>query len=220
MWKPWTLGVVLAMKPLAAWATASISEQEQVFAERYGVPVCTFDWRSETLADQAACAGLANAGDLAAKWQLGEFLVREPSTFDAGYTLLKQAANAGFEPAQMSLGLLAYRNLSQAQEAIPWFEKAAKQHNLYAQLFLGRMYMQGIGVARDFSQARHWYLQAAQDHANDTAFYHLGLLARMDAKDYNIERAALMFAQAAEQGHAQSQEELALLYMAIQNWAP
>jgi TPR repeat protein len=52
--------------------------------------------------------------------------------------------------------------------AVPWFEKAADQGMVEAQVALADMLLAGRGTARDEQAARHWYEQAARQ-GNETA---------------------------------------------------
>ena len=48
------------------------------------------------------------------------------------------------------------------QQAMFWYWKAAAQGNPVAQYTIGYMYLKGIYVAQDTSQARAWFQKAAQ----------------------------------------------------------
>jgi TPR repeat protein len=214
MCKPLMLVLLLAMKPLAVWATQSISEQEHDFSARFQVSACVQDVDLQRMVDEATCVALAQAGDMQAQWHLGDLLIQNPSTFEEGMAWLKKAAHANFEPAQMRLGVVYYGDPSQSEQAIYWLKKAAAHQNLYAQLFLARIYKAGIGVPSSYAKARHWYLQAANQHDDESAFYYLGLLAMTDTKHYNVDRAAYWFEKASAKGHQASKKQLALLYIA------
>ena len=57
--------------------------------------------------------------------------------------------------------------------ALSKYKSAAVKNNAYAQLQIGNMYNEGLGVAQDYAEAVKWYkLAAAQGHAG--AQYNLG----------------------------------------------
>ena len=57
--------------------------------------------------------------------------------------------------------------------ALSKYKSAAVKNNAYAQLQIGNMYNEGLGVAQDYAEAVKWYkLAAAQGHAS--AQYNLG----------------------------------------------
>ena len=57
--------------------------------------------------------------------------------------------------------------------ALSKYKNAAVKNNAYAQLQIGNMYNEGLGVAQDYAEAVKWYkLAAAQGHAG--AQYNLG----------------------------------------------
>ena len=59
--------------------------------------------------------------------------------------------------------------------ALSKYKSAAVKNNAYAQLQIGNMYKEGLGVAQDYAEAVKWYkLAAAQGHAG--AQYNLGLM--------------------------------------------
>ena len=43
-----------------------------------------------------------------------------------------------------------------------WYERAAKQNSAKAQIELGMIYANGLGVTRDYHAAKDWYTLAAQ----------------------------------------------------------
>lgn len=58
-------------------------------------------------------------------------------------------------------GVNAY-NLHHYAEAFPWFQKVATEdHDPRAMSYLGYMYLNGLGVPRNYQQAMYWYQKAA-----------------------------------------------------------
>ena len=45
--------------------------------------------------------------------------------------------------------------------AAAWFDKAAAQGHMQAQLYLGEMYQKGLGVKQNDAVAKEWYAKAA-----------------------------------------------------------
>ena len=84
---------------------------------------------------------------------------------------LRREADLGDPDAQVSLGQLCFYGrdgvAQDYQQAIIWFQKAASQGDIWAQLHLGRLYETGRGVLQDFFEAIHYYeLAAAQGDLN------------------------------------------------------
>jgi hypothetical protein len=90
--------------------------------------------------------------------------------------------------------------------------KLAEQGNARAQCFLGMMYHNGEGVARNYAEAAKWFREAAERGDADAQ----GLLGVMYsdgegvAQDYA--EAAKWYRKAAEQGHAVAQFNLGFMY--------
>jgi hypothetical protein len=80
-----------------------------------------------------------------------------------------QAADAGYAPAQFSLGIMyenGYGVNKDYAQAVSWFRKAADRGYASAQFSLGVMYRYGDGVNRDYTQAVSWFRKAAaQGHS-------------------------------------------------------
>jgi TPR repeat protein len=96
--------------------------------------------------------------------------------------------------------------------ALSWLKPLAEQGHAKAQSYLGYMYENARGVARDYQAAAHWYSLAAEQ--GDTysqlslgEIYEKGLgVARDDG------RAAQWYAKAADLGDRQAQLDLATMY--------
>ncbi|MYE92424.1 MAG: sel1 repeat family protein, partial [Gemmatimonadetes bacterium] len=88
-------------------------------------------------------------------------------------------ARRGLAEAQFRLGA-AYlagdegvrRDVS---EATQWFQRAAEQDHVEAQVHLAEAYYQGVGVDRDHEEAAHWF-RAAADLGHDHAGLRLGMM--------------------------------------------
>lgn len=76
---------------------------------------------------------------------------------------LHMAADNGSAEAPLKLGDKCY-NHSKLVEAVKWYRMAAMRGSKAAQLKLGRIFMSDRfrGIARDYAEARKWYLMAAE----------------------------------------------------------
>ena len=94
------------------------------------------------------------------------------------------------------------------EEAVKWFEKAARQGHAVAQCLLGAMYEYGEGVPQSYQKAIEYYeLSARQGFAN--AEFNLGGMfytGRGVEKDWN--RTREWWTRAAEHGHERASKEL------------
>ena len=98
------------------------------------------------------------------------------------------------------------------EQAVRWFELAAKQGLAPAQFRLGAFYEKGIVVKKDFAVAREFYAAAAAK-GNAKAMHNLAVLYAEGingSADYRS--AAQWFRKAADHGIADSQYNLAILY--------
>lgn len=92
------------------------------------------------------------------------------------------------------------------------FEARAAAGDPVGQLNLGNLYAQGRGVERDFTQAAHYYRQAA-DQGVAQAQYNLGVLYQLGrGVDKDPRQTLFWFFKAAEGGHVTAQHGLAVMY--------
>lgn len=127
---------------------------------------------------------------------------------------LTPSAEAGVVLAQYHLGLLLLRR-GELHEGDGWLRKAAVSYreeaesgNRDAQFQLAEMYYVGQGLAKDVTEAVHWYgLAARQNHVE--AAFRLGNI-HCDAAEY--QEAFRWYRQAAEQGYPAAQTNLGVLY--------
>jgi len=75
--------------------------------------------------------------------------------------LLRQAADAGYAPAQARLADLLDA-AEQDVEAVAWYRKAVAQNDAHGEFGLGRMLANGEGVARDPVEALRLYRSAVE----------------------------------------------------------
>ena len=96
--------------------------------------------------------------------------------------------------------------------AAHWYEKAANQGHMHAQLSLGLLHDDGSGVPQDHAQARRWFECAAAQGSAEAQFC-LGLMYQnAEGVAQDLAMAAQWFDKAAAQGHAKSQVNLSIMY--------
>ena len=100
---------------------------------------------------------LASDGDLRAMRDLGRIYMSDSRHYDGakGSGLLTQAADGGDAQAQYLISELT--GLSDRT----WLEKAAAQGLPQAEIQLGKDYLEGYGVTRDYGAAMSWFEKAA-----------------------------------------------------------
>lgn len=123
----------------------------------------------------------------------------------------QRAAEAGFAPAMVNLGLclqLPAPPLDQAA-ALRWFRKAAEQGYAGGMVWLGFAYREGHGVPHDYHEAVQWFIKAVEAGDNHSSI-HVG---RMYAHYLSAPAQAVpWFLRAAQALHGGSFLELARLY--------
>merc|ERR1719335_1561321 len=72
-----------------------------------------------------------------------------------------KAAEQGDANAAFKLGTLC-KLKPDLPKALEWFMKAAEKGHVEAPVQLGIMYHEGCGAEQNFSEALHWYLEAAK----------------------------------------------------------
>lgn len=127
----------------------------------------------------------------------------------------RPAAEAGFAPAQLSLGY-AYdlgRGIDEDDVlAADWYKRAADQGEPRAAGNLGYLYHGGSGVPLDYEQAKHWYEIAAAK--NDViGIYGLGQLYEFgQGVEIDYVKAAEQFRLGSDLGDSYAQNDLGYLY--------
>ena len=91
----------------------------------------------------------------------------------------RRAAEQGFAPAQVRLGLIEIRKdraLTNITEGVSWLRKAADQKETFAMCMIGRQYEEGWGlVETNYTEAAQWYARTVP-YGNAFAQFHLGRL--------------------------------------------
>ena len=109
--------------------------------------------------------------------------------------------------AQNSIGVTYYDKHDYAR-AMEWFTKAAAQGFAQAQVYIGSLYNNGLGVEQDYAKAMEWYQKAA-DQGDSDAQYNIGVMYRTGLgvpKDNS--KAVEWFTKAAEQNHSDAKIQL------------
>lgn len=86
------------------------------------------------------------------------------------------AAYFGSTEAQRALGQIYEKGVERnLPKALQWYKKAAKHGDLYSQLNLGHLYLNGSEVGKDDEKAANWYYEAAKQ-GSAVAQYNTGYL--------------------------------------------
>jgi TPR repeat protein len=124
---------------------------------------------------------------------------------------LLRLAEKGDLEAQTTLGE-AYCDLEQYPEAIKWFRKAAAKDWILAQIAMGDMYYDGLGVQQNYEKAVDWYRKAAEQ-GDSEGEHSLGEMYRDGlGVTQDFAEAFIWYKRAAEKGSASAQNSLALMY--------
>ncbi|BBP00076.1 tetratricopeptide repeat protein [Sulfuriferula nivalis] len=136
--------------------------------------------------------------------------------------MVSDAAVRGSASAQVLLAVM-YKNgdggySKNEQQAAYWYEKAADQGNPYAQMALGDMYEQGLGVNQNLKVAADWREKSAK-RGNVQAQLKLGKMYLTGTGVVkNVNQAEYWLNRAAVAGDSEAQFELNKLYR-DPNWA-
>jgi len=128
-----------------------------------------------------------------------------------------RAAEEGHARASYEMGLLLKIGRKPITQDLPrsqrFFLQAAEQGDMAAQYEVARMFAQGVGVARNCTEAAVWARKAAEAGSPDAAV----LLGELNIADCggarNPQEAARWFRVAADKGLASAQFSLGVLYM-------
>ena len=131
-----------------------------------------------------------------------------------------QKASAGDSEAQYVCGSAAYvmrndvagKKDSSINQAVYWYTKSAEQGNAKAQVNLGFMYLNGIGVEKDTSKAVKLF-SLASEKDNAKAQYYLGeAYLHGDGVEKNENKSFVLLKKSAEQGEVDAQAALGFAY--------
>lgn len=129
--------------------------------------------------------------------------------------IFREEAIVAASNLQLQLGKLYYSGESvqqDYQEAANYFQHAAENGNIDAQMLLGAMYLQGKGIARNLQKAKHWFEEAAE---KDNP-YAQNNLANMylagQGTDKDLQKGRDWLEKSANNGFSQAQYNLGLIY--------
>ena len=140
---------------------------------------------------------------------------RDADRVPSAVEVLRELAEAGFAPAQLTYGFCCDKGIGRPQdhtEAHRWYIKAAEQGNAHAQWALGSMHAEGRGVPKDDAQAVAWYRKAAEQGSALGQFFLGYMHATGKGVPKNEAQAAEWFRKAAEQGDEYAQCMLGDMY--------
>ena len=128
---------------------------------------------------------------------------------------LLQSAEDGKPDAQFQLGLYFQGPgiATNFAEAAVWFEKAAEQGHISAQVNLASLYTSGKGVEQDLELAFRWYREAASQGGEVEQDMIGELYSRGQGVRQNKMEAAKWYRMSADQGLCTAQRKLAECYM-------
>jgi uncharacterized protein len=166
-------------------------------------------------------AKAATLGEPSAMYNIAVMRINEevnrPSLNQAHRTL-RRSAELGFAPAQFMLATVlesragtktnnAQQKARAINQAVQWFEKAAKQGHPDASLALGTAYFLGRGADLDYAKALHWYTQAAE--FGDVAAQYLvaSMYENATGTSKNLDTALMWYIAAARQGDVAAREK-------------
>ncbi|SDN25473.1 tetratricopeptide repeat protein [Vreelandella arcis] len=128
----------------------------------------------------------------------------------------QRSAAQGNVEAMVMLGELLVKETRMADdnitEAAEWFLKAAENENLYGQLRIGEMYVDGYGVNEDVDKGIYWLKKAAEQGIVEAELalgmeYETGHTMVRD-----IQKAAEWYLLAAQHGNSSAQRNIGKLY--------
>lgn len=167
------------------------------------------------LLETASKAGSALAQQLLGDIYMGDLGDGSLTDYDAGLEQLRPAADAGFAPAQLSVGFAYDTGRGVAEDksiAASWYMRAAQQGEPRAASNLGYLYHGGGGVELDYAQAMFWYQKGA-DQGDVVGIYGVGQLYEFgQGVEVDFVKAAEQFQRGAEMGDSYSQNDLGYLY--------
>ncbi len=128
--------------------------------------------------------------------------------------LMRRAANQKYHVAQYYLGLM-YETLGFIQNkevAIKWYQLAAEQGNIDAQISLGRNYAKGTESEKNEELACYWWKQAADANNAEAQIYLGDMYANGKGVNKNKQEAFRLYYLAAEQGNLRAHHHIGDAY--------
>lgn len=160
----------------------------------------------------------AKAGHPEAQWQLT--ILADQDDVEALYWCQKAAD----QHHSLALGKLAQVHLQgnsivkpSARMAFHYYSIAAKRGDADSQFQMGVMYERGIGCKKNYLEAARCYVRLAKKHQHADAMFHLGNLYMMgDGVAADLGRAFTLWEKAAELGHEEASNFIALRELALE----
>lgn len=162
----------------------------------------------------------AASGDREAQFLLGT-IYRQGRIVEKNAQLaedwLLRSAEAGYAPAQSSVGLWYWYGSKDPTRAVIWLQRAAQQGDPEAQFLLGSSYEQGSLGTTDYEQARIWLAKSARQGHPDAQVSLGQMYENGESVKPNYAVEAKWYRKAAEHvpnlgGAGQGRNELGLLY--------
>lgn len=201
-------GVPESREQACYWLKKAASSKDSVVSLKAGklLKQCFTRRDSTGMESDQKCSGSAGMGNAEAEYFLALLLLEgrtgNRDTLEA-LRLMRSAATQEYAAAQFYFGRLREKE-GQYQEAVKWYEQAAKQGFPEAEYNLGVMYYWGKGVSEDKERALEWTAKAAKQGVIE-AQYNLGIMYYVRR---NYKESEMWLTKAASQGHAQARQEL------------
>lgn len=123
----------------------------------------------------------------------------------------RQAAEKGFLPAQNVMARYALLEDKNPIDALNWFKKAAEANDVAAQMYCASAYLFGVGVKPNDDVARKYVIAAARN-GNGIAQYELAAHFLNSRQLANKKLGLIWLNKAVEQGNADAQIQLGLMF--------
>lgn len=187
--------------PIALSNLANFYEHGKSVKQNLGVAIEYYNRAINGGYERALC----NLGDLYRDYE-------SISDIEKALAVYKEGADNGLSECQFSLGYTYDDYLKAPQEALKWYQEAAKQNNAAAISNIGYMYGKGIGVEVDLKKEFEYTLRAA-NLGNATAQNNLGRSYEFGkGTKQNYVKAHEFYAKGAEQNHDGAMANLGLFY--------
>ncbi|QJD90421.1 TonB family protein [Duganella dendranthematis] len=174
----------------------------------------------QTVADAQKYRAAALAGDAGALYKLARIFrdgAGVPFNNDSYLKLLRASAQVGYAEAEFEMAANYYYGQILAkdlEQAIAWYELAAKHGNALAQVRLGDFYESGNAViGQDLSQAAFWYSKAAEQGDHDAELALGRLYDNGKGVAHDAARSAVWYRKSAESGNAEACYRMGMVYL-------
>ena len=167
----------------------------------------------KTPASSATLVELANAGNVAAQFELGSRyadgreMKRDPAVAAEWF---RKAAAKNHAPSQYRLGALYEKGVGverSSVEAANWYRRAADAGNIRAMHNLAVLMAEGAGGKPDYAKAANWFRNAAEHGVRDSQYNLAILYARGLGVTKDLVKSYMWFALAAAQGDVDAQKK-------------